>query len=123
MEGEGGGGHSRVTENRGEVEKVSWVKKVEGEKMESSEKVSRAKNNNVEECNLFYHHLPPLSLRDKLVLCVAGVFLVPIRSSQNLLSRNFFQQCCFQICPCSVGDAICLAREWLRPSVQRQRQF
>jgi len=86
MEGEGGG-HSRVTEqreSREDVEKVSWVKKVEGEKVDSSENL-RAKNNNVEECNLFYHRLPPLSLLDKLVLCVAGVFLVPIRFFLALL--------------------------------------
>ena len=66
MEGVGGG-HSRVTESREEV---------------ASEKV-RVKNNNEEERNLFYHHLPPISLLDKSVLLLAGIFLVPIRSSLN----------------------------------------
>ena len=66
MEGEGGG-NIRVTERRAEVD---------------SGRV-RVKNNNEEERNLFYHHLPPISLLDKSVLLLAGIFLVPIRSSLN----------------------------------------
>ena len=67
MEGEGGG-NIRVTESREEVD---------------SGRV-RVKNNNEEERNLFYHHLLPLSLLDTLVLSIAGIFLVPIRSSFKL---------------------------------------
>ena len=105
MEGVGGG-HSRVTESREEV---------------ASEKV-RVKNNNEEERNLFYHHLPPISLLDKSVLLLAGIFLVPIRSSLNSSMQVLFQ-CCFQIFPCAVGDAVCLAREWPGLDVQGQRSF
>ena len=76
MEGvAGGGGRSQVIKGLREVVKESRDQQVEGEKK------MKVQENNNEELHLFYHHLPPLSLWDKLVLLVAGIFLVPIRSS------------------------------------------
>ena len=37
-------------------------------------------NNNEEELQMFYHHLPPLAFWNKIVLLLAGPFLVPLRS-------------------------------------------
>jgi len=36
-------------------------------------------NNNEEELQMFYHHLPPLAFWNKIVLLLAGPFLVPLR--------------------------------------------
>ena len=37
-------------------------------------------NNNEEELQMFYHHLHPLAFWNKIVLLLAGPFLVPLRS-------------------------------------------
>lgn len=70
MEGVGGG-HRQVSQGMQE--------EIESRGLVEVEKVRVKENNNEEELHLFYHHLPPLSLSDKLVLLVAGIFLVPIR--------------------------------------------
>ena len=72
MEGVGGGQRQVSQGMQEEIESRGLVE---------VEKVRVKENNNEEELHLFYHHLPPLSLSDKLVLLVAGIFLVPIRSS------------------------------------------
>ena len=76
MEGVVGGGRSQESNGLQEVTESK------DQQVEEGEKKMKVKENNNEELHLFYHHLPPLSLVDKLVLLVAGIFLVPIRSSQ-----------------------------------------
>ena len=71
-----GGGRSQASNGFQEVTESK------DQQVEEGEKKMKVKENNNEELHLFYHHLPPLSLVDKLVLLVAGIFLVPIRSRQ-----------------------------------------
>jgi len=73
MEGVVGGGRSQASNGLQEVTESK------DQQVEEGEKKMKVKENNNEELHLFYHHLPPLSLVDKLVLLVAGIFLVPIR--------------------------------------------
>ena len=84
MEGVVGGGRSQASEGLQEVTESK------DQQVEEGEKKMKVKENNNEELHLFYHHLPPLSLVDKLVLLVAGIFLVPIRSSLSWQSGMLF---------------------------------
>ena len=107
MEGVGGGQRQVSQGMQEEIERRGLVE---------VEKVRVKENNNEEELHLFYHHLPPLSLSDKLVLLVAGIFLVPIRSS--LLCHGIHFTHYFQTFSGGIGDAVCLACEWLGFDVQ-----
>ena len=66
MERLGGGQDQKVGEEGGNVDGQGDVE-VKG-------------NNNEEELQMFYHHLSPPAFWNKIVLLLAGPFLVPLRS-------------------------------------------
>ena len=92
----------------------------QGGKAMQVEKSEKKENNNEEELQLFFHHLDPLSQWEKLVLIVAGPFLVPIRYPIHPSFSVTMFEVYMQIGSRGVGDAFCLVREWLGFDVQGQ---
>merc|ERR1711868_211232 len=61
----------------GQAQKVG--EEVKGGNVDEQGDVEVKGNNNEEELQMFYHHLPPLAFWNKIVLLLAGPFLVPLR--------------------------------------------